>query len=165
MESHLKYMERVRKEINREFNVSLALEILCLNIAIIGIIVLLGSCTSGRLALDGETFEADIKQIPIRGGVEVCTHKSVSVLVRGYEFVVKGIDLEINLRQMRILNTDPDLYLGVSKSDMHYTVYYYAYRSRFYIQITPIPKGFTSDILENETAYVITTDKICNSSP
>lgn len=131
-------------------------------IIIILLLLFLSSCVTGRLAMDGQTGNANIKEVSLRGGEDKCYTDNVAILARGYEFTVKGKDINVRLTELRIVNSDPDVYIGVSDEGMLHTVYYYAYRGRFYIQISPIPKGFTNKPDLNEITYIISTDSICN---
>lgn len=132
------------------------------NYTIIIILLLLSSCVTGRLSMDGQMGTANVKEVPLRGGEYKCYSDNVAILARGYEFTVKGNNINIRLTELRIIHSDPDVYIGVSDEGMLHTVYYYSYRGRFYIQISPVPKGFTNKPDLNEITYIISTDSICN---
>ena len=127
------------------------------------VLISLISCATGRHALNTRHAQKlYIKKIELRNGKgHECYSDSVIVHAGTYEFTVISKSMNLHIIQVHIIHTDPNLYSGVSTDGIVYMIYYYAYRDRVYIQLTPVPKGFTDDPILPEYIYILSTERYC----
>lgn len=101
-----------------------------------------------------------VRRIPVRSGTPECYTDSVSVKFEGQRFTMTS-KVNLNLHALTLTLQDPNLYTALDNVRSGFTVYHYEYRGRLFMQITPVPKGFTDAPDEVEYMYVVTTDNVC----
>lgn len=103
-----------------------------------------------------------VRKIPVRLGAAECYTDSVSVKFEGQRFTMKTSKVNLELHALTLTLQDPNLYTALDNIRSGFTIYHYEYRGRLFMQITPVPKGFTDRPDEPECIYVVTTDNVCN---
>jgi hypothetical protein len=94
-------------------------------------------------------------------GEVTCSYQKIAYSFKHGEFILNTETENIHLSQLYKVNSAPDLFCGVSESGMYYSLYYYLYRNRIYIQLAPIPKGFLSEPIQPEKFYIISSENLC----
>jgi hypothetical protein len=124
------------------------------------ILIIATSCTSiGYNLVVREAVH--VRKIPTRHGVVECYTDSVDVRFEGQRFHLHSRKLNLDLHAVTLTLQDPNLYTAMDQLGSGNTIYHYQYRGRLFMQITDVPKGFTSSPDSVEYVWTITTDKIC----
>lgn len=103
-----------------------------------------------------------IRKVPIRSGAAVCYKDSVNIGFEGQRFKMVSSKVNMDLHAINLTMQDPNLYTAMDMEGSGFTIFYYEYRGRLFMQVTPVPKGFTDRPDEPECIYVVTTDNVCN---
>jgi hypothetical protein len=130
------------------------------------ILLLLTSCISGqvRVALFPESRELYVSKIFLRSNqhtVNICYKDTVKIFLSRHTLHIEGHATKLTLREVHLLSSFPTLYQGVSNTGMYNTLYMYDYNGHTHIQITPNPKGFMKEILQDEFIYILSTNNLC----
>lgn len=126
-------------------------------------LALLCSCMAPVAFKSTSKKQVYVRKVPLRSGAAECYRDSVSVKFEGQRFKMVTSKVNLDLHAITLTLQDPNLYTALDNVRSGFTVYYYEYRGRLFMQVTPVPKGFTDTPDEPECAYVITTDNICVS--
>lgn len=141
-------------------------------ILLTALLMLTSACSSTNwIPIDSQqtTSVMCVKMVPIRLTTTdkqntVCTKVKASIIhdISGNKFILSLPDTTIQLHGLYRYSADREYYEAYDK-DMHkYTLYYYSYRNRIYIQITPLHNGQVPYIDKSEVIYIVTTDNICS---
>lgn len=129
----------------------------------------LSSCTISRpiLMVQKDKCQLNIKTVPIRlvgdGNMRrTCTTSPVTFSMEPSKFTLSLNDTTIQLHGLYKYSADREYYEGYTKDMRKYTLYYYVYKDRVYIQITPLHNGQIPFIDSSEVIYIVTTDDICS---
>lgn len=101
------------------------------------------------------------KSVRSKGQVKCAYVDNIRVTTLPSSITIEAEGYKLDIKYLVKVNESPDLYVGETVGGLFYSVYFYYQRDRFYIQLTPIPKGFSSEIFEDEKVYVITDQNIC----
>lgn len=129
----------------------------------------LSSCVPARtvMMVQRDRCQLNIKTVPIRlvGNDDMrrtCINSPVTFSMEPSRFTLSLSDTTIQLKGLYRYSADREYYEGYTEDMRKYTLYYYVYRDRIYIQITPLHNGQVPFIDSSEVIYIVTTDDICS---
>jgi hypothetical protein len=134
-------------------------------VLILLVVLLLATSHSNAQAYK-ETRVLNVKVIPIRlieGDTQqvVCKPMEVTINRTTNNLTIYGDNILLFLKGLYRYSADRDAWEAVDTDNHKYTIYYYKYRDRIYIQVSPIHNGQVDFINKSEIIYIITTDNIC----